>query len=297
MSERIEFYKNRSIGERFSVAIDFLKQNWKILYKNILIGGIPLAIIMGYALTQTSNTQLIASNLTNFAIHYALLLLTSFVSSIFMYSMTGAVLSHYDKNQLTEATGWSDLKDTLFKFSGKTTLISLAIYVPILLVVAIFGAFAFVAGDFSGAMGNKIATLLVVAVFILLLLGAIIALAPSFMMLYFPAYFSGKGNIESIKVSFKLGFANWGSLFVAILLAGIILTVVSMVFTTPFQLVTVFTMGRATIFSFILAVFSSIGTILVYPIMIIIFAFQYFSIVEKEEGVSLQSKVDEFENL
>ena len=57
MSERIEFYKNRSIGERFSVAIDFLKQNWKALYKNILIGGLPLAIIMGYFWGQQINAQ------------------------------------------------------------------------------------------------------------------------------------------------------------------------------------------------------------------------------------------------
>jgi len=36
---------------------------------------------------------------------------------------------------------------------------------------------------------------------------------------------------------------------------------------------------------------------LTYPIMFIFIAFQYFSIMEKEQGVSLQSKVSEFENL
>ena len=297
MSERIEFYKNRSIGDRLSVAIDFLKQNWKVLYKNILVGGIPLAIIMGYALTQTTNSQLIAINLANFAVHYALLLLTSFLNYIFMYSMTGAVLFHYNKNQLTETTGWSDLKDTLFKFSGKTTLISLAVYIPILLVVAIFGALAFVAGDFSRGAGSTITVFFVIVIFVLLLFGVIITFAPSIIMLYFPAYFSGKGNMESIKVSFKLGFKNWGSLFIAILLTIIVVSVVSVTFTLPFQIVSVFTMGRVTIFSFILAVLSSTGTMLVYPIMIVIFAFQYFSIVEKDEGISLQSQVDVFESL
>ena len=57
-------------------------------------------------------------------------------------------------------------------------------------------------------------------------------------------------------------------------------------------------MGReVNIISYILATLSAIGTLLAYPIMIVLFAFQYFSIVEKEEGVSLQSKMDEFENL
>ena len=295
MSDKIEFYKSRSIGERVSVAIDFLKQNWKALYKNILIGGIPLAIIMGYFMAQQTNMQKI-SDLSNFFLFYSLLLIVSFVSFIYVYSMSGSVLLHYEQNQLTETTGWNDLKDNFFKLVEKTTLISLIIYIPIIVATAIVAAI-FVMSAAASSSNGMAGSILLLILFIIVLLGGFIAVAPSFIMVYFPAYFSGKTNMESIKIAFSLGFKNWGSLFVAIILTGIVIFVASMVFSLPFQITSLFTLGKVNIISYILATFSAIGTILMSPIMFVIFAFQYFSIVEKEEGVSLQSQMKDFENL
>ena len=296
MSKRIEFYKNRSTGERFSVAVDFLKQNWKILYKNILSGGLPLAIILSYFLVQQTNAQTI-SDLPNFFMHYSLFILVSFMNFIYLFSMTGTVLFHYDRNRLTETTGWNDLKDTFFKFTGKTLLITIIVYIPIIVIVGIIAAiFGF---SVSAIMTDnaKVGFLLLFILLIILLLAGTIAFAPSLTMLYFPAYFSGKTNVESIKSAFSLGFKNWGSLFVAIILVGIVFYVIYIVFSIPFLIESIFLPGKVNIVSYILATLSSIGTLLMYPIMIVVFAFQYFSIVEKEEGVSLQSQLDDFENL
>ena len=298
MSERIEFYKNRSIGERLSVAIDFLKQNWKVLYKNILIGGFPLAIIMGYAMSQQIEMQTI-NDLSKMLIFYPVLLLAGLVNVVYMYSMTGAILHQYERNQLTESTGWNDLKNTFFQFAGKTFLITLIIYIALILIVAIF-FMIFGVSMYKSVFSDASSGFLMGFFFIILLLGVTIALAPSFIMLYFPAYFSGKRIWESIKVSFSLGFKHWGSLFVAILLAIILIIIVYMVFSLPFQIASMFFMLKgsgANIFLYIFATLSAIGTLLSYPVMIVLFAFQYFSIVEQEEGVSLKSKMDEFENL
>jgi len=295
MSNRIEFYKNRSIGERFSVSVDFLKQNWKVLYKNILIGGLPLAIMMSYFLAQQMNVEL-AHDVSVFFIHYVFFFLISFLSMVYLYSMTGAVLYHYDRNQLSETTGWNDLKETFFRFSGKTVIISLSVYIPLIIFVVIFAAFSFVLGDFSSS-GSQTLSIIVIIFFLILFIGGAIALTPSFTILYFPAYFSGKGNWESIKIAFKLGFKNWGSLFVTIILAGIVLYIIYMLFLLPFIFVAIFSMGQVTIFTYIFALLPALAITMIYPIMSVIFAFQYFSIVEKEEGVSLQSRVSEFENL
>jgi uncharacterized membrane protein (DUF485 family) len=139
MTNRIEFYKNRNIGERFSVSIDFLKQNWKVLYKNILLIGLPLAIIMGYFLARQTDAQAL-DDLPNLFLYYGFFMLVSTVNMIYMYSMTGAVLHHYESGQLTGSTGWNNLKDTFFKFAGKTTLIILVVYIPILIIIAISAA-------------------------------------------------------------------------------------------------------------------------------------------------------------
>jgi len=301
MSSRIEFYKSRSIGDRFSVAFDFLKQNWKPLYKNVLIGGLPLAIAMGYLITQVSGSRTIGSlspiDLPHFIFFYVLLLLVSFVNSIYLYSMSASVLHWYERNRLTEATGWNELKDTFFRFAGKTTVITILVIIPFILLFAIFAFILGFVSSFSISGMQHGGFFVLIALFILFFLGIIIAIAPSLTMQYFPAYFSGKTSIESIKIAFVLGFKNWGSLFVAIILTIIVLIIFSFVFSLPYQVVSLFSMGRVTIFSYIFAILSAIGTMLIYPIIVVIFAFQYFSIVEKDEGVSLQSQLNDFENL
>ena len=295
MSKKIEFYKNRSISDRFSVAIDFLKQNWKVLYKNILLGGLPLALIMGFLTTWLSASQL-TGNVPGVILPAMLAMLISFLIMIYMYSMTCSILFHYERDELTETTGWDDLKDTFSRFAGKTVLISVFMFFPVaiisgLLISTIIGsAVVLSAGSTTGALAGSLLLL-----FILLVLFAVFA--PSFTMLYFPAYFSDKGILQSIIASFVLGFKNWGSLFVAIILASIVLMVAYLIFSMPHQVIALFSRGNITVFSYFFAALSAIGTMLTYPAMILIFAFQYFSIVEKEEGISLQSQLNEFENL
>ena len=292
MLERIEFYKNRDIGERFSAAIDFLKQNWKVLYKNILLGGLPLAIISGILMTWQTHYMSTTYDIVNTSLLYIPSSIVSFITMVYIYSMTGAVLLHYDRNQLTESTGWSDLKGTFSRFAGKTTLISLIVYMPVIIIAAIFAVF-FIAFLESASDGGMALSLFL---FIIFFLGVFIAFAPSLVMLYFPSYFSEKTIGESIRTSFTLGVKNWGSLFVAIILTGIIFTIVYMVFSVPYAVVSMFS-PRVNTITYILATLSTMGILLTYPIMFLIFAFQYFSIVEREEGVSLQSQMSEFENL
>ena len=302
MSTRIEFYKNRSIGERFSVAIDFLKQNWKVLYKNILWGALPLALMMGYLLarqqTFVSPALGFSYNLIGMFVNLLLIYLIGFINMIYMYSMTCAILLHYDRNQLTESTGWNDLKIPFFQFAGKTFLITLIVILPLIAIIALFtGIFVSFFSAFSPSGGAVVGVMLLIGFAILLLFGVLIAIAPSFTILYFPAFFSGKSVWKSIKTAFVLGFKNWASLFVAIILTVLVFMIVYLVFSVPFEVLSLIMRGRVGIITYILGIFSAVGSLLTYPIMVLIFAFQYFSIVEKEEGVSLQSQLSDFENL
>jgi hypothetical protein len=152
--------------------------------------------------------------------------------------------------------------------------------------------YGFIAGSLFGS-GFQVISIL----FLLILFVVVIAVLPAMAILYLPAYFSDITAWESIKVSFKLGFKNWGSLFVSMILVGFIYSAVSMLFSIPYQVVSLINPGQINFLTFILSAISIFGTLLTFPIMIVIFAFQYFSITEKEDGISLQSKVNEFENL
>jgi MFS family permease len=287
MSKQIEFYKNRSIGERFSVAIDFLKQNWKALYKNILIGGLPLSIILGFILPHYSTMQqrIMSGDFSLSSTVFLLLafFLFSFLLTIYMYAMTGTFLRRYEQGELTEQSGRNDF-GLFFQLAGKTFIISLLVFLPVLLCIAFIGFLFF-----------SLIPLAVLLVF--LLFGSFIAVAPALTIIYFPAFFSGKKNWESVKIAFRLGFKNWGSLFVSLILAGIVAFVVGMIFSLPYQVLAFLSPDYVSTLMYVFSIFSQMATLLTTPVLILIFAFQYFSITEKEEGVSLQAQVDEFENL
>jgi len=293
--ERIEFYKNRTLSERFSASIDFLKQNWKVLYKNVLIGALPLAIIGGYFAQYYQQATLanLYSGGTLANPFYILLYIIAFVAlGIYLNSMPGAILKKYGEGKLTPSTGWNELSRSMFSLSGKTFAIGFMIGIVIaVLAVAFVLAFSFLAD------GGVTGVFFVLAIAMLIMLAILFAFAPSLSLAFYPAYFSGAGNRESIKIAFGMGFRNWGSVIVTLILAGIVLYVVIVIFALPSIIMAFISRGEITFLTFIFTFLAVLGEILTYPIFFVFIAFQYFSIVESEQGVSLQSKVDEFENL
>ncbi|MDR1610307.1 MAG: hypothetical protein LBS08_02215 [Candidatus Symbiothrix sp.] len=293
--ERIEFYRNRTLSERFSVSVDFLKQNWKVLYKNILIGAIPLGIVVAFLAQyyQESTLLNIYSGNVNTTIYFiALYIVFAVILNIYLNAMTGAVLKKYGEGHLTPATGWSDLSRTMLSLSGKTFVIGLLICGVIIVFALILALiFSFLAD--GGTLGAMVVTGAVMFILCIVL----IAFLPSLSLTLFPAYFSGTGNRKSLKIAFGMGFRNWGNVFVTILLAGIILYVIIVIFSAPKLILALFSPGEIGVLTFLSGFLAILGNILTYPVFFIFIAFQYFSIVESEQSLSLQSKVDEFENL
>ena len=293
--ERIEFYKNRSLSERFSASVDFLKQNWKVLYKNILIGAIPLAIVGGYFAQyylQASFTNIYSGQALANPFYILLYVIAIVALGIYLNSMPGAILKKYGEGELTPSTGWNELSGSMFSLSGKTFAISFMVGIVIVVLAATFGVvFSFLAD------GGLTGVFFVFGIVLFIMLAILLAFSPSLSLIFFPAYFSGAGNRESIKIAFGMGFRNWGSAFVTLLLAGIVLYVIVVIFAIPSIIITFISPGEITFLTFLFTFITILGEILAYPIFFIFIAFQYFSIVEKEQGVSLQSKVSEFENL
>ncbi|GHT07553.1 hypothetical protein FACS189426_01150 [Bacteroidia bacterium] len=283
---KIEFYKNRNLGERFSAAIDFLKQNWKVLYKNVFIIAIPLSLISGYSMQYYTSFSgsIDAFDFSKVAVN----IITSFIYGIFLCATTGTVLLKYEEGTLTKKSGWNDLKATLIPLSGKACLINLVVGGIFIAITVLYGwlAFALASDDFP---------LMALALFIYI--AVVVALLPSFSLVYFPAFFTGKSAFESIKIATNLGFKNWGTTFVVILLVSVFIFGVSLIFSIPNTILTFAFAGEHNFLTFISASVASFSTAIITPFVIVLFAFQYFAITEKEEGISLQTQVDDFENL
>jgi len=298
--EMIEFYKNRSLGERFSAAAEFLRQNWKVLYKIILIPAIPLAIVMGYfqqtfvsGYTAILQRVIADKDITAFNdmfssagtwIYYIVYLV--FVVSL--SAMAAAVMSRYQAGALSKDTSLKDLGSQILSNMGKLFLIGLCVIVIAVLALIIIGILI-------GVLASSIPGGVVLAVFIAF--AAFFAIIPPLYLVRFPALFQNASVGTSIKKGFILGFKNWGSTFAMIIVLGVATVVISFVFGLPYTIWTLTHLGQSDAVSYILGGISSLSEAFVTPLVFVFLAFQYFSIAEKEEGISLQSKVEEFDNL
>ena len=284
---RIEFYKNRSFGERLSAAADFLRQNWKIFLKNIMVPSIPFILLEAYFLPKYMEmvSALSLGDTDAFASDgWAVLIIIMFLS-LYLYAVSGALMSLYEEGNLTNETKWSDLSSKMFSNAGKLFLIGLAVTLVIIVIATVIG-FLFAGG------GMVIGTLLIF-VFMFVLIAAI----PPLSMIIYPAFFQGESTWSSIQTGFSLGFKNWGSTFGILFVSGIMASIVSYALGTPYQLWILFNPSEIGVLTYVFAIFYALGSVLGAPFTFVFLAFQYFSITEKEEGISLKSKIDEFDNL
>lgn len=293
----IDFYQDRTIGQRFSAASDFVRQNWKILAKNILYIGIPLALLMGYFMQEYLSTALTGTMNKNsefkFLIDYSLVMIFSGLMGLFLYSMTGALLYKYTKGELRDETGWNDVKGDMFSIMGK-------VFIQGLIFGLIITVFSFIAGMMIYGISisqNGLFTGIIAIIIVLLVLGLILFLTPSLCLMIFPIFFEKASAWEAIKKGFRLGVKNWGAVFLTMLLGGMIAGSIYYILSMPYFIYVIITEGTGGIIGIILSCFSSIILVITQPLFLIFFAFQYTAIVEKEEGISLQGKLEDFDQL
>ena len=295
--DKIEFYKNRSLSERFSAAAGFIRQNWKVICKVVLIPAIPLAILQGYFQQNYFSASMeitkYALNPTAILADAGLFFLVSIVYALFLYAISGAVMSQYDAGLLSRDTSLKDLKEKIFSNLGKLFLVSLLLVLMFIGVYLVFLLIMVVLGMISKVL---------MALGIVLMVVAIFAILPPMLLTFFPAVFQGASIGKSVKKGMQLGFKNWGSTFAIFIIVGVALGVISLILMLPYLIwvmLGVFGSGGISggILPYCLSMLSSLASAFVTPLTFIFFAFHYFSIAEKEEGISLQSKIEEFDTL
>lgn len=296
MENKVEFFKNRTLGERISASADFVGQNWKLLLKNIIYVALPLVLLIGFFYSRYSlDIQSIATNVastSSFLGGYLMLMVFSLAFSLYITSITGAIMRKYsEEGVLPQTLGWADFKENCFSIMKKIFVQGLLLF--ILLFIFIF-IFAFIVGMLASAAstGGVVVTVLLV----LIILAAFFALIPAFCLVIYPIIFKGASPIDAIKQAFRLGFKYWGTTFLTCLLGGIIYSTVSSIFGIPAIVYTVLGGGSGLI-GYIFSTLMYLPMIVTTPVFLIYLAYQYTSIVEAEEGISLAQKVDDFDKL
>jgi len=107
----------------------------------------------------------------------------------------------------------------------------------------------------------------------------------------------GDPTFESIARSIKLIKGKWWSTFGLVVIMGIVVGLMQLVFTIP-TYINMFVKGiHQNLFAFdtgtiISNVISTLGISLLYPMVFIALAFQYFNLVERQESQGLKQQID-----
>ncbi|MDR2805049.1 MAG: hypothetical protein LBB85_05305 [Dysgonamonadaceae bacterium] len=285
METQVEFYKIRTLAERFSATSDFVCKNGKVWVKNILPVGLALALLMGY-FTQC-NVQKIYAMIENsadirsgYTLADAGTAIVSLLFSLFICSMSGAILSKYVEGSLRPETGWADLKGRFFSIAGKLfvqyCIVALVILAVMLILTVPLALLA--AGSFSVMAG------MLFALVFLLILVLVIVLLPAFSLIQYPVYLESMSAWKSIQKGFRKGFRYWGSTFVTCLLGLVIVGVITYILTMPWILYTIFAVESVGWIESLLLALIYVGLLCLIPLYIIFMAFQYTSITEREKS-------------
>lgn len=270
MTEWINLREERDFGEKFNATFQFARQNFKNLSLVLLFLGAPL-LIVGNLIAAYMQADLQIGNVNysqglpdGFWTLYMVVVPVYLIAYSWLMTVTYAYVTEYLNGNRDITPG-----QVFRRASQKIVKIILSS-----IIIAIMVTFGFVLLVIPGIY-------LVVA---LTFVQAIILVedAPVF---------------KSISRSISLIKGKWWSTFGLVVVMSIVVGIMQLVFTIPMY-INLFVKGlHQNLFSFdagtiISNAFATLGMSLLYPLLFIAIAFQYFNMVERHESKGLMNEID-----
>lgn len=281
---QIEFYKKRQFGDKINATFTFLRENaWPYIKQQLLIAG-PLLLIVNIMMNQIgmdflgfTEQDINADFIINMLELYGLALISNLITATVVPIVTYSYMMAYQENGPEDISTAMVLRNMGSKF---------------------FNLFGF----------NLISSILIIiSMFFFVLPGIYVAVA--FSLGSSIILFEKNNPIDALGRVFTLIKGKWWSTFGLIIIMGIIGYVVSALFSLPRTLLygmKVFTTavegGDLTTFAnmgtgeqalnIFFSVLETFGSILLYSLMYITLAFQYFNLVERRESRGLMNKIE-----
>lgn len=317
--EKIKLYAVRDFGQRLTVVMDFLRQNWKPLLLYLTYFLLPLSLVQALSLNSFMGDYMDlvggmaqnADDLSAFGIVSFVLNLLAFfglyiVGAVLMYAVVYGLMRLYERGngRLTVVT-WTDLKHDFF-FSMKRSIIMmltgvvLAIVLMVVLIVI-------------GTLAVLVTPALIILVYIVLF-AVLIFLGPP-LSLITPVYVFEEdlSIVEAIQKGFRLGFGTWlgtvGVMFVLAFIINIVSQFTALPWTIMFMVKTFFGLGLDgidgswtenvfyTFGYYLTAVLQCFGGYVTSSALVIGAAYLYGHAAEKLDNVTVDQNIRNFENL
>ena len=301
-----DFLKERDFGQKLEATFDFIRAHFKPLGKCLLYIVLPIALLNGVArgllqqqlstyfqqiISARGNSSVIWSSFGEFigSAQYLVVFLTSFITLIFLvlsvYGYMVLRLRNPDPSaEITVTEVWAlvraRLLSTTLAFFGLGFIFGLS-FLP-------FVGLLYLATNSGLYLGLLLPFLYVFTLYVLIALS-----------LFFIIWVREElGFFATLRRCFYLIWGKWWSTFGLLLITVVIISLITVVVAIPTGVLNAssFLMPEAEAANPILVVvfntLSALAMTLLYPLIFIALAFQYFNLVERKDGEGLRSLVD-----
>ena len=269
---KIEFRKVRDFGQLLSATFEFIRQNFKLLFKSNLLIAAPFILLAGVFMGLYQSSLFNFSNqpeIEQFAIPFLISIVFMMFSYLVITIVTYSFITLY-KSLEAEAFDINDVWQTTKQ-------------------------------NFWMLLFTGIGYAVIIGFGFLLLIIPGIYLSVALSIIYIVRLEEGISFFEAIDRCIKILSGNWWSTFGLIIVIGFIQGFLGFIFYVPNYIVTFFlafagidaTTGEAGKILFIISsIIASLGTLL-YAISIIALAFQYYNLVERKEAPGQMHQIEE----
>ncbi len=265
MENWINLRQERDFGEKFNATFTFARQNFKNLFTCILFLGTPLMIVYTLLLTYViSGLKPESFDFIPIITYFAVAMLIAIIAQVWLTAISYSYIAEYlDGNRMITPKA-------VFNRALRNIL-------PLI----------------GGGIVSGLITF--IGLFMLIIPGIYLGIALSFVTSIIVFEQSSIGNAISRSMTLIIG--KWWSTLGLILVMGLVVVLMSLVFSIPQSIINLGSQLAGTAPNFtvgyvITSLINVIGNTLLYPLLYITIAFQYFNLVEHKESAGLKSEID-----
>ena len=325
---KVDLYRARTFGQKFSATFDFIKENYKLLLKACFYLVLPLCLFQAFALERfisvvvDNNVAVAVDNadsdgalgtlLVNTGLSYLMLIVCLVLGSILLSSICFAMIRYYNESPTRlQGVTLRDLKPLIIQCMKRSFLMGLVFSVAWVVIIIILGLFAFI--FFEVTSNDQFPNVLIgIGLFFLVIIGLLVVFVPA--TVSWPVYLfeDDETLFSAIRRGWRLGIYSFFPLIGLMFIMALIENVLQTVTTLPWYfmyLAKVFisatnegatSVVNSPIYNFveyILSVIMNFGTYLATTLTIIALAFHYGSVAEEVDGVSVEESIQNFDQL
>ncbi|QJX45739.1 hypothetical protein HMJ29_01820 [Hymenobacter taeanensis] len=321
------FLKERDFGQKIEASFDFIRAHFKPLGRALLMIVLPAALVIGLATAlmtlewinnlkglQGSAATVDKTNpwpgISNvfskmffspayLTIVFGGLILTTMLI-LTVYGYVTLRLETAPEQEITVSAVWRLVRQRFLGTVGALIGLGVGSMIVFFLVSMVAGVLSALLIGGSGGSRFMIGVAVVLVMSLVFGAFAYISIALSLFLIIWVR--ERLGFLATISRSFKLIWGKWwstfGLLIVMLIISGVIIlaiTLLTSLISSPFAAATAGTDGLegAARLSFLVATtLRSMASLVIYPLILLALAFQYFNLVERKEGESLHYLVD-----